>query len=159
MAWFREKVLNRRSMLLNHGIASVCPFLLSYLQMVTNSERRHHPDFHGVLGLLWSYCTGLFFKPISSPCFCRCVPALFIFLPLCTLNSDLHTKSCFVFVKLNTPKQQNEAIYFHIPVSPNVLYMRKKKAPLQLRKKENNFHPHWTRTCCFVWIDNFRLLS
>lgn len=49
---------------------------------------------------------------------------LLISLPLCIMNSDLHTKSCFIFVKLSTPRQQNEAIYFHIQVSSNMVFMR-----------------------------------
>lgn len=51
---------------------------------------------------------------------------LFISLPLCIMNSDLHAKSCFIFVKLSTPKQQNEAIYFHVQVSQNMVFMRER---------------------------------
>lgn len=61
---------------------------------------------------------------------------LFIFLPLRILNSDLHTKSCFIFVKLSTPKQQNEAIYFHIQVSPNMVFMRKISTFATEKKRE-----------------------
>lgn len=49
---------------------------------------------------------------------------LLIFLPLCIMNSDLHAKLCLILVKLGTPKQQNEAICFHIQVSSNIVLMR-----------------------------------
>lgn len=104
----------------------VCgPFLVSCLQMVTSSEGRHHPDLCGisVLQILLHRIT--FQTYFKSPFLLVCPSMLFIFLLLCVLNSDLHTKSRFIFIKQSTPKQQNEAVYFHIQVSLNFVFMRK----------------------------------
>lgn len=60
----------------------------------------------------------------KSPFLPVCPVILLVFLLLCIMNSHLHTKSCFIVMKLSTPKQQNEAIYFHIQVSLNMVFMR-----------------------------------
>lgn len=73
-----------------------------------------------VILLHWVIFQTYFKSPflLMRPC------TLLIFLPLCIMNSDRHAKSCFIFVKLSTPKKQNEAIYFHVQVSSSMVFMR-----------------------------------
>lgn len=133
MGRFREKAID-----LTEPWRCLCLPLPSSLSSEGDKFREVTPSrppwYVGVAVILQHWV--IFQTYFKSPFLSVCPSTLFIFLPLCTLNSDLDTKSCFIFVKLSTPKKQNEAIYFHILVSPNMLFMRKISTFATAKKRE-----------------------
>lgn len=76
---------------------------------------------------------------------------LFISLPLCIMNSDLHAKSCFIFVKLVHQNNKMKPFIFTFRF-PRTWCLWEKEAPLQHREKENKLCTHWTRKCYYVYF-------
>lgn len=93
--------------------------------------------------LVFQYCCDPAETCFKSLFLSMCPCMLLIFL-LCIMNSGLHAKS-WNFVKLSTPKKQNEAIYFHVQVSLNILFMRE-ISTFATQGKRINF-AHWARKC------------